>query len=292
MRLALWGRFDELLSGTALVLMVLLPVVEMGLRASSGLGVENASVLVQHLGLIMTMFGAVAAERYGHLTSLGSSLGNWGNPRTQALIKSLVQGASGILAGVLALASWRFVVTEMATPQPLAYGIPVWWVQASMPLGFMLLGFRLASRCSAVSHLRWPLAVLLPLVGWTLGAHFDGIPQETTPGFVVLAAMLIAGAPVFAVLGGLSLLLFSSDALPLASVALSHYQITVNASLPALPLYTLAGLLLARSGAAQRLSALFVAMFGGGVRGSVIAAAVLCSALRHLLAAVASPFWR
>ncbi len=278
MRLALWGRFDELLSGTALVLMVLLPVVEMGLRASSGLGVENASVLVQHLGLIMTMFGAVAAERYGHLTSLGSSLGNWGNPRTQALIKSLVQGASGILAGVLALASWRLVVTEMATPQPLAYGIPVWWVQASMPLGFMLLGFRLASRCSAVSHLRWPLAVLLPLVGWTLGAHFDGMPQETTPGFVVLAAMLIAGAPVFAVLGGLSLLLFSCDALPLASVALSHYQITVNASLPALPLYTLAGLLLARSGAAQRLSALFVAMFGGGVRGSVIAAAVLCSA--------------
>jgi tripartite ATP-independent transporter DctM subunit len=97
------------------------------------------------------------------------------------------------------------------------------------------------------------------------------------PGFVVLVAMLIAGAPVFAVLGGLSLLLFAGDGLPLASVALSHYQITVNASLPALPLYTLAGLLLARSGAAQRLSVLFVTVFGGGVRGSVIAAAVLCS---------------
>ena len=40
----------------------------------------------------------------------------------------------------------------------------------------------------------------------------------------------------------------------------------------ALPLYTLAGLVLARSGAAQRLSALFVALFGGGTRGTVIAA--------------------
>jgi TRAP-type C4-dicarboxylate transport system permease large subunit len=89
--------------------------------------------------------------------------------------------------------------------------------------------------------------------------------------------MLLAGAPVFAVLGGLSLLLFAGDALPLASVSLSHYQITVNASLPALPLYTLAGLLLTRSGAAQRLTALFVTVFGGGVRGSVIAVAVLCS---------------
>ncbi|BDT72497.1 hypothetical protein os4_20360 [Comamonadaceae bacterium OS-4] len=277
MRFAHWGRLDELLSGTALALMVLLPVVEMGLRASSGLGVENASVLVQHLGLVMTMFGAVAAERYGHLTSLGSSLGQWGNAGTQALIRSLVQGASGVLAGLLALASWRFVATEMLAPQALAYGVPVWWVQASMPLGFMLLGIRLASRCTGAPLLRWPLAVLLPLAGWALGVHQDGMPLAMTPGLLLLAVMLIAGAPVFAVLGGLSLLLFAGDALPLASVALSHYQITVNASLPALPLYTLAGLLLARSGAAQRLSALFVAMFGGGVRGSVIAAAVLCS---------------
>lgn len=277
MRFAHWGRLDELLSGTALALMVLLPVVEMGLRASSGLGVENASVLVQHLGLVMTMFGAVAAERYGHLTSLGSSLGQWGNAGTQALIRSLVQGASGVLAGLLALASWRFVATEMLAPQALAYGIPVWLVQASMPLGFMLLGIRLASRCTGAPLLRWPLAVLLPLAGWALGVHLDGMPLAITPGLLLLAVMLIAGAPVFAVLGGLSLLLFAGDALPLASVALSHYQITVNASLPALPLYTLAGLLLARSGAAQRLSALFVAMFGGGVRGSVIAAAVLCS---------------
>jgi tripartite ATP-independent transporter DctM subunit len=115
------------------------------------------------------------------------------------------------------------------------------------------------------------------MTGWGLGEHVDGTAFALAPGFVVLAAMLIAGAPVFAVLGGLSLLLFAGDALPLASVSLSHYQITVNASLPALPLYTLAGLLLARSGAAQRLSMLFVAAFGGGVRGSVIAAAVLCS---------------
>lgn len=277
MPIARWGRFDEALSGLALALMVLLPVLEIALRASTGTGVENASVLVQHLGLIMTMFGAVAAERYGHLTSLGSSLGQLGNERTQALVKSLVQGSSSLLAGILALASWRFVSTEMASPQPLAYGISIWWVQSSMPVGFLLLGFRLGSRCSKKALYRWPAALLLPIGGWALGAHLDGTSIAMAPGAGLLAVMLIAGAPVFAVLGGLSLLLFAGDALPLASVALSHYQITVNASLPALPLYTLAGLLLARSGAAQRLSVLFVAVLGGGVRGSVIAAALLCS---------------
>jgi C4-dicarboxylate transporter DctM subunit len=278
MGLARWGRVDEALSGAALVLMVLLPLVEIVLRAGTGLGVENASVLVQHLGLVMAMFGAVAAERHGHLTSLGSSLGHVGSARVQALVKGGVQGASSLLAGVLALASWRFVSTEMAAPQALAYGIPVWWVQASMPVGFLLLGLRLGSRCSALPALRWPLAVVLPLAGWAMGAQFDGSPWPMWPGLALLVVLLLAGAPVFAVLGGLALLLFASEALPLASVALSHYQITVNPSLPALPLYTLAGLLLARSGAAQRLSELFVALFGGGVRGSVVASAVLCSA--------------
>jgi len=48
--------------------------------------------------------------------------------------------------------------------------------------------------------------------------------------------------------------------------------------LPALPLFTLAGLVFARTGAAQRLGALFVALFGGGVGGTVLATAMLCSA--------------
>ena len=63
---------------------------------------------------------------------------------------------------------------------------------------------------------------------------------------MLLVAALLAGSPVFAVLGGLALALFWQDGLPpLASVALSHYQITVNPSLPALPLFTLAGLVFA-----------------------------------------------
>jgi tripartite ATP-independent transporter DctM subunit len=73
------------------------------------------------------------------------------------------------------------------------------------------------------------------------------------------------------------LALFWQDGLPLASIPLSHYQITVNPSLPALPLFTLAGLIFASTGAAQRLGAVFIALFGGGVTGTVIASAILCS---------------
>jgi len=72
------------------------------------------------------------------------------------------------------------------------------------------------------------------------------------------------------------------EGLPLASLALSHYQITVNPSLPALPLFTLAGLVLAKTQASQRLSRVFVSLLGDGPVGTVLAVALLCSCFTAL----------
>lgn len=272
------GRFDERLSALALALMVVIPVVEIALRPALGAGIENAPVLVQHLGLVLAMFGAVAAERHGHLTTLGSSLGQVGGARTRAAVQAFASGSAAVISGLLALASWRFLSSEIPAAQPLAYGVPVWWVQASLPIGFAILGIRLGWRCFALPGVRVACAAVLPLAGWALGAAFDEVALPLWPGLLWLLAILLAGAPIFAVLGGLALALFWQDGLPLASIPLSHYAITVNPSLPALPLFTLAGLIFARTGAAQRLSALFLAAFGGAVRGTVLAAALLCSA--------------
>ncbi len=277
----LLGRFDELFSGAALALMVLVPLVEIGLRLVSGAGVDNAAVLVQHLGLVMTMFGAVAAERHGHLTALGTHLDAVVGPRWLTLLGQLANGATAVLCGLLAQASWVFVSSEQGSGQPLAYGLPLWWVQACMPLGFALLALKFGGRLLPQSRWRWVLALPPGLVGWWLGTQAESFawPQwGAAAGFALLGFLLLAGAPVFAMLGGLGLLLFVSEGLPLASVPLSQYQITVNPSLPALPLFTLAGLVFARTGAAQRIGALFLALFGGGVHGTVMAAALICSA--------------
>lgn len=273
------ARVDEALAAGFLALMVLLPLVELAARPLLGAGVQNAAVLVQHLGLLMTLAGALVAERHGHLTSLGQSLSRLGGARTQALLQGMADVGAAMVCALLALASWRFVSAEMSAPLPLAYGVPVWWVQAAMPVGFALLALQLSlrpARRAGGSRASW-LLPLLPLAALGLGLLAESTAPPLGPGLLLLGTLLLLGAPVFAVLGGLALLLFWSEALPLASVPLSHYQITVNASLPALPLYTLAGLVLARSGAALRLSRLFVALFGGGVRGTVVAAALLCS---------------
>lgn len=272
----LW-RFDELLSSTALVLMTLIPLIEIAMRPLLGQGVENAPVLVQHMGLVMAMFGAVAAERHGHLTTLGSGLATMGSVRFQGLAQVFAKASSSVICGLLALASWRFVESEMTASHTLAYGIPVWWVQATLPLGFALLGLKLGGRCFSALWLQVLCGLGLPVLGFVLANALDGSSVALWPMALWLVAVLLTGAPIFAVLGGLALALFWQEGLPLASVPLSHYQITVNPSLPALPLFTLAGLIFARTGAAQRLGAVFMALFGGGVTGTVLAAAVLCS---------------
>jgi len=61
------GEFDALIAGGALALMLLIPLLEIALRPLFGKGIENAPVLVQHLGLVLAMFGALVAERGQHL---------------------------------------------------------------------------------------------------------------------------------------------------------------------------------------------------------------------------------
>jgi tripartite ATP-independent transporter DctM subunit len=210
--------------------MLVIPLLEMVLRPLFGAGIHNAPLLVQHLGLVLAMFGALFAERGGHLTSLGAGLP-----------KRLTSLVTALICGLLTYASAEFVMTEIEAGRTLAYGVPIWWIQAAMPLGFLLIGLRFALR--------------------TVSSTADSY----------------AGIPIFAVLGGLSLFLFWQEGQPLAAIPLSHYQITVNPSLPALPLFTLAGLLFAQSGAAQRLGALLTACSGGGRMGTALATALLCS---------------
>ena len=262
------SRIDDAIASLALVLMAIIPLVEILARPFTGKGFENASLLVQHMGLVLAMWGAIAAERHGHLTSLGRLLHHG---------EQFAHIAAGVICGILIWSSWQFVGSEIATAKELAYGIPVWWLQTTMPLGFAILGAKLAARGHQNHWIQSAFALLVPLIGVGFAAWIDGRVLLLWPSVLTLVVALLCGAPIFVVLGGLALALFASDGLPLASIALSHYQITVNPSLPALPLFTLAGLVFAKTDAAKRLGIVFMALFGQGLLGTVIAATVLCS---------------
>lgn len=276
------ASFDAVLAGAALALMLALPLIEIVLRPLFGVGIANAPVFVQHAGLVLAMFGALVAERGNHLTSLGAGFAGARDPRLRRLAGLYALVGSAVLCGMLAQASATFVLAEMEMPRDIAYGIPGGWFMLAMPFGFLLLGARFGWRLEARHIWRIVALLMLPALGWLFAQHYDGQMLALWPFAIGLLLLLLCGAPVFTVLGGLALALFWSEGQPLAAVPLSHYQITVNPSLPALPLFTLAGLVFARTGAAARLGALFTALFGGGVAGTAIAAAVLCSCFTAL----------
>ncbi len=87
----------------------------------------------------------------------------------------------------------------------------------------------------------------------------------------------MVGAPIFVVLGGVALLLFFADAVPVASIPVETYRIVVSPSLPTIPLFTLTGYILAEGGASRRLVRLFRALFGWMPGGLAIAATLVCA---------------
>ena len=278
--------WDAAIAALALFGMVLIPVVEVFIRPLQGSGIQNAPVLVQHLGLVFSLAGAIYAERTGHLTSLGSLWRDIPNQTLSQWARGFVFLFSALLCGVLARGSFDLVQSEVDTGHSIAYGLPTWLFLSAMPLGFGILGLKLGLRW----HDDWLAKILGTL--FTLGISWYASEwlaltaiSNSVLGLVLglsLLLLLVLGGPVFLVLGGLTWLLFSQEGIPMASLALSHYQITVNPSLPALPLFTLAGLIFANTQAAQRLSQLFTAFFGSGQRGSILAVASLCSCFTAL----------
>ena len=278
----LFQNWDASVAALALMGMVLIPVIEVLLRPLQGSGIDNAPILVQHLGLLFSLTGAIYAERTGHLTSLGALWRDLQNPRLQKLARAWVFLGSTLICGVLAHASYELVMTEIEAQQTIAYGLPTWLFLCAMPLGFGILGLKFGQKWNDHVVFQWAGTVLVLAASWQASQWLSsaGIPSLWL--CFMLFIFLALGGSVFLVLGGLSWILFSSEGIPMASLALSHYQITVNPSLPALPLFTLAGLIFANTQAAVRLSQLFSSLFGSGQKGSVLAVACLCSCFTAL----------
>src|SRR5204862_1719679 len=93
---------------------------------------------------------------------------------------------------------------------------------------------------------------------------------------VILLAALV-GAPVFVAMGGAALLLFFKDGTPVAAVTADIYRLMVSPTLPAIPLLTVCGYVLAESNASTRLVRFFRALFGWMPGGVAILVAAVCA---------------
>ena len=280
--LALGGKGAGLLVGfenAALAVifggLIILPLAEIALRAIAGVGFEGSSSLVQHLTFAVGMLGAAVAGRESRL--LGFAATTLLGGRAALVAKILGHGAAAAVSVVLAYAGAQLVNAERLAGRVLAHGIPVWSVELLLPVCFGLIALRLLAH----SGERWSDRFSSGLLATILVAGFVFAPiaprELLWPGLVALVAALLLGAPLFSVIGGAALLLLWESGVPVASVAVDHYGLTSNPSLPAIPMFTLAGYFLAESGSPKRLVELFDALFGRYRGGAAVVTVLACT---------------
>jgi len=245
---------ENLILVLALAVMVLLPLAEILLRK------------LFHTGI----------SRDGRLLSL-STVRVWLKGRWESAAQLFSSAFAVTVSLFLGVASVQYIALTRPSGKILAYGVPVWLVQLVLPVAFFLIAIRLWRRASAT---RIGLTITL---GTVAALGLTGLFSPVDPSHLVLPGLLLAfaaavlGAPIFTVLGGVALILFWGQQSPIASLAIDHYRMVVNPSLPAIPLFTLAGYFLAEGGASKRLIRVFRAAVGGVRGGPAILTALVCA---------------
>ena len=272
------ARIEDGFSVAILSAMVVIPVFAVVTRWITGAALPGANLYVQSFNLWIAFTGGMLAARAGkHLSlSTGALLD------LKGLKRDLVDGFTSAIATAvtawLAYASVQVVVAEMDSTQVLPGGIPNWVFQTMMPVGFAVIALRLAWGNRTWAARLTTIAVVLGTGLLALVPEGERVWIAWSGSAVVLLAVAL-GAPIYTAMGGIAMLLFFSQPLPvpLSAVPAETYRIVASASLPALPLFTLAGYLLAEGGASRRLIRLFEAWFGWLPGGMAAAAVLVCA---------------
>ncbi|MBN2799068.1 MAG: TRAP transporter large permease subunit [Deltaproteobacteria bacterium] len=272
-------RVENGFSALILAMMVVLPVFAVTFRWITGVSFAGANLWVQSLNLWLTFAGGALAARAGRHLSLSTGEMFKVAGKRRFYLDAFTSSVGAMVTAALAYASVELTISETGSTMTLPGGVPMWVMQTIMPIGFMAIALRLAwygnrSRGGrALALLSIGLFALLALVPpgereWVVWG-----------GSGVILGAVALGAPLFTAMGGVAMLLFYGAPIPISisAVPSETYRIVASPMLPSLPLFTLAGYVLAEGGSSKRMIRLFSALFGW-LPGGVAAAAVLVSA--------------
>lgn len=259
-----------------IALLISLPVLEVVARFFGTTAITSSRMVVQHLTLWVGFFGAVLASSRGKLLSLSSS--NLFEPESSFSIKHFIAKSTSLIILIsLFWGSLQLVTVEYQYPVNISPLISRWFAQSIMPISLMLMSVILFFK--SYSSLKNKFALLISIL---LFLSIVSIPQVRESSvtlwfsFFSIIFSLFYGLPIFLGLGGIAALLFWFDWTPLSAISAETYRIVVSPTLPTIPLFTIAGFLLAESKSSIRLLSLFQALFGWIPGGTPIVLVIIC----------------
>ncbi len=138
-------RIELTLLTAVLASMVGLACLQIILRNFFSTGITSAEIVLRHLTLGLTFLGASLATREGRHLKIDIV------PR---IVSKRLKGLLGVITGILsatvcvilARAGWNFVQLEQQSQSMFVLGIPLWIAKLVIPLGFLLIAFRIILR--------------------------------------------------------------------------------------------------------------------------------------------------
>ena len=275
-----WHRVENGILVVVLAAMVIGPVAAVLVRWVTGVGLlAGVNEWVQALNLWVEFIGGAVAARTGqHLAlSTGTILNIRG--RAKAILAGFTSAVATAVTAYLAYASVTLVMAETASALSLWGGVPKWVMECIMPVGFLVMALRFAWHQNDTWAGRGAALAAVVATGALVAVPAGDRSWVVWSGAGVLMVAVAFGAPLFTAMGGIGMLLFYGEPVPVAlsAVPSATVQIISDPSLVSLPLFTLAGYLLAEGGASKRLVQVFNVWFGW-LPGGVAAAAVLVCA--------------
>jgi C4-dicarboxylate transporter DctM subunit len=302
------ARLEDAIGSLALLVMVVLPLAEIVSRRVFARGIPGSGPIVQHLTLWVGFLGAAIAtgtfiprgtpRRTADVLAAGfgamaASLLAWGGWQMTMIereagtnIGAGIQAwvAQIVLPVTFALIAIRLVwrpgfnslnpATHVDTHEPEATDDAIARLKPSRSES-RRSAKALAERSAWLDRALASLGILAAIALIRVPSLIEG--HSLWPIWVLIVAAAVAGTPLFAILGGAAALLFMRDGVTPATVLIETYSLSVSPTLPAIPLFTLAGFLLAEGHASERLLRVFRAWFGWIPGGTAVVCAVLCS---------------
>ncbi len=287
---ALAVALAALLAGLPLLLKAIASIA--ALFSPEGFSIPSADAAIVNLVFLFASAAGLLASADGKQLSLGTDQGVLSRRFSRA-INPIRTGISVAVTTALFLSSFSELFMAFA-PGDRVWGIPLPAVFAAMPLMYAgMLALRVSRRESVGALALGFFAGLAIASGPLCGVIYSLLKIESVPALSAifdawvslagialwpLIALLIfsalIGVPIFIVLSGIAYVAFSQGGGYVEMIPLETYSILTDKSVAAIPLFTVAGYLLAHGSAGRRLVAI-VKESVGWIRGGAVIASVL-----------------
>ena len=267
------------------LILISFPIFQILGRYISFFSIPASQEIVQHMTLWIGFIGAVIAARSNKLLSVvrepvfdSSAKVNWP--------KFFVHVFSLSIVFVLSISYLKMIQIGFQYPDYIAPYIPTWFAQAIIPLGLILIWYQMIMTSSTDFKYRVLLTVISIIP--TIILYFWQFPLANPLLLwtkVLFAISLVAfGLPIFILLASLSIFFFLSEPSEwatnydlISTISDSAYRIVVSPTLAAIPIFTLAGYILAESNISERLIRFFKASLGWLPGSTVLIVVLLCA---------------